>query len=184
MEIDINQKIISLVAEYRIFVNEDEQFSATKKFFTYLDEIELFDATGKRPRYTIKQKWTWFKTSYDLTRHDNITLQFRTVKYWRRHYQCILGTDSYDIYGHNGRKYSIYKNNSQIAWWDKESVAWFNGDNYKLVANNNVDIELLICFCLIMDNKTSQNNKGNTVTIDFGHIGPQAKKFDSNWKAI
>jgi hypothetical protein len=58
----------------------------------------------------------------------------------------------YDIYGHRGRKYSIYKNDQQVAWWDKEAVGWFAGDNYKIFANANSDPELLISFCLVIGN--------------------------------
>ena len=48
-------------------------------------------------------------------------------------------------------------------------------------ANKDSEIELLICFCLIMDNAESQNDEGNTITYDFGNIGFQAKKFNPDW---
>ena len=181
MEIDINQKRISLRAEYKIFQDGKEQFSADKRLFTFFDEIQLFDLSHRILRYRIKQKWAWFHTSYDLTDQSNQTLKFRTLSFWKRHYQCQDGQDTYEIFGHRGRKFSIYKNDVQVAWWNKESVTWFSGDNYKIIADKDSKIELLISFCLITDNQSSQNKEGNAVSIDFGNFGPQAKAFNPNW---
>jgi len=182
MEIDINQKKISIGAEYKIHSNGNEKYFATKKLFRFLGEINLFDNSQKRVRYQIKQNWAWFKLSYDLIKYDNNKFKLRTVSIWKRHFECRIGEDLYEIFGHRGRKYSIYKNDIQIAWWDKEAVSWFNGDNYKLIADEDSEVELLICFCLIMDNAKSQNDERTTVHYDFGNIGPQAKKFNQNWK--
>ena len=66
--------------------------------------------------------------------------------------QCRVGPDLYLIYGHRGRKYSIFKNDIQGAWWDRKAVTWFAGDNYKIIADKDCDIDLIISFCLIVDN--------------------------------
>jgi hypothetical protein len=51
----------------------------------------------------------------------------------------------YEIFGHKGRKYSILKN-KQVAYWNKNCVTWFDGDNYRIVADNDCDFELIISF--------------------------------------
>jgi len=181
MEIDINQKMISLGAEYHIHINGKEQYFATKKLFRFLSEIHLFDESGGRARYEIKKNWSWLMLSYNLIQYDKNVFEFRAVSFWKRHYACQIGADIFELYGHNGRKYSIYKNDKQIAWWDKNAVTWFSGDNYKIIANSSAEIELLICFCLIMDNKHSRNTNGNTVTYDLGNFGFQAKEFNPHW---
>ena len=79
------------------------------------------------------------------------------------------------------RFYSIFKNKTQIGWWNKEAVTWFEGDNYSIIANDDVDCDLIISFCLIMDNYASKNHD-ETVTIDLGNIGFMTKKFDPNWQ--
>ena len=81
---------------------------------------------------TIRKRFSFFKAMYDITRWDNNVLEFRTISFWRSQYQCQVGKDMYGIYGHRGRKYSIYKNDQQVAWWDKEAVSWFAGDNQVL----------------------------------------------------
>ena len=181
MEIDINQKKISIGAEYKIFLNGKMKYLASKKLFRFLAEINVFGDSANTALYTIKQNWAWFSTSYDIDRYDHHTYKFRTVSFWKLHYECGVGADRYEIYGHRGRKYSVYQNEVQVAWWNKDAVAWFKGDNYRIITDDDANIELLICFCLIIDNSDSKNNDGNTVTFDLGNIGPQAKKFNPDW---
>ena len=182
MEIDINQKKISIGDKYQIYTDGQQTHFASRQLFNLLPVINLFENNNGKPRMTINKKRSWFKESYDITRWDNNVLQFRTKSYWKLHYQCQCGNDTYNVYGHRGRKYSIYKNDNQIAWWDKNAVTWFVGDNYKIIADKGSDIDLLISFCLIVDNFESDSHDGSTVTIDLGNIGFQAKKFDKGWQ--
>lgn len=182
MEIDINQKKISISDKSNIFIDGQQTHVASKELLTWLPEIHLYESGHDTPRYTIKKKWTLFKPSYNLTRWDNNIFEFRTKHFWKSHYCCQVEQDLYDIFGHKGRKYSVYKNDRQVAWWDKRAVSWFEGDNYKIIADKDCDYELLISFCLVIDNAFSSDKDGNTITIDFGHIGPQARKFEPTWQ--
>ena len=49
-------------------------------------------------------------------------------------------------------------------------------------SDKDCNFNLLISFCLIIDNFSSNDNDGNAVNIDLGNIGFQAKKIDLNWK--
>ncbi|SFP72454.1 Uncharacterized protein YxjI [Pseudarcicella hirudinis] len=168
--------------KYQISVNGQKSYFASTKLFSWLPEINLFKNQENRAIYTINKQFAWFKTSYNLSRYDNNLFKFRTKSIWRLHYYCQVGQDLYDIYGHLGRKYSIYKNDIQIAWWDKEWISLLNGDNYSIIADNDCDVELLISFCLIIDNSTDHNNNTNTITFDLGNIGSPEKKFDNTWQ--
>lgn len=186
MEINISQNKISVSDKYQIYIEGQKKYFASAKLFRLLSEINLFNYTENKTEnnavFIIKKKWNWFKTTYDLRRFDNNVFEFTTKNMWKRHYNCIVGQDNYEIFGHNGRKYSIYKNDKQVAWWDKESVSWFNGDNYKIIADNDCDYCIIISFCLVIDNSASNDNDGNMVTIDLGNFGSQAKEFDKNWQ--
>ncbi|MFT3703143.1 MAG: hypothetical protein QM802_12270 [Agriterribacter sp.] len=183
MEIDINQKKISIGDKYQIFTDGQPTHSATRALFKLLPEVNLFEnGFGERARMTINKRFSWLKAKYDITRWDKNILAFTTKSYWKLHYQCQCGADAYDIYGHRGRKYSIYKNYIQVAWWDKKAVSWFAGDNYKIIADKDCDTNLIISFCLIIDNFSSDNHDGNTATYDMGNIGFRAQKFDENWQ--
>lgn len=182
MRIDINQKKISVRSKYTIFLNVKESFMASKDLFTWLSVINLFSIEENKTILSMKQKWSWFKTTYKIE-YGNELLDFTTISFWKLHYQCKHQNDKYDIYGHRGRKYSIYKNDTQIAFWDKEAVSWFAGDNYIIVADDDADHQLLIGFCLILDNANSNDKDGATVRYDFGNLGWQAKEFNPNWIA-
>ena len=137
MEIDINQKKISIGDKYQIFTNGIKSHMATRQLLQLLPEIHLFEGNGGGvAKMTINKRLSWFKAKYDITRWDNNILQFRTKSFWKLHYYCDCGSDHYDIYGHRGRKYSIYKNGTQVGWWEKAGVSWFSGDNYKIIADN------------------------------------------------
>jgi uncharacterized protein YxjI len=181
MEIDVNQQKISIGDKYEIFIDGQQTYLASRQLFQLLPEINLFKIGEDRARMTINKRLAWFKASYDITRWDNNVLQYRTKSIWKLVDQCRVGPDLYMIYGHRGRKYSIFKNDIQVAWWDKKAVTWFAGDNYKIIADKDCDIDLIISFCLIVDNFSSENHDGNVVTFDFGNIGFQQKKFDDNW---
>ncbi len=181
MEIDINQSKISFGDEYRIYINESECYFADSKLVSLLSKIYLFYHSENKARVTIKKKWGWFSAKYDI-RYGNDLLNFTTRSFWKLHYQCQFRNDLFDIYGHRGRKYSVYKNDQQIARWDKEMVTWFEGDNYHIVVDECCEYELVIAFCLIIDNYSSKSNDGNTMTIDLGNIGFQERAFDSSWR--
>lgn len=180
MEININQNKVSIGDKYKIFIGERQAYIAAAKLFRWLAEIILKDM-NERPKLTIKKKWFFVRPSYNIIRGQD-TYAFETISFWKNHFQCQVGADVYDIYGHKGRKYSIYKNDTQVAWWEKARVTWFAGDNYKMIADNDSDTELLIALALVVDNAKSNKQDRGAVTVNIGHIGPQAKKFDPSWQ--
>jgi len=182
MEIDINQQKISIGDKYKVFIDGQETHRASRQLFSLMPVVHLYELNNERPRMTINKLLSLFKAKYNITRWDNNVVEFRTISFWKSQYECQVGQDTYMIYGHRGRKYSIYKNNKQVAWWDKKAVSWFAGDNYKIITDRDSDVDLLISLCLIIDNFSSDSHDGNTITIDLGNIGFQARKFDPTWQ--
>jgi uncharacterized protein YxjI len=181
MQININQKPISFGDKYKVFIEGEEVYNAHIQLFESFPVIHLTESKSDR-RIIISKKFSWFKARYGLTLWDGNALEFKTWSAWKRHFQCNYGSDLYEVYGHKGRKYSVYKNGKQVAWWEKSLVTWFAGDNYKVVADGDCDIQLIVSFCIIIDNYYNNNNGNtNTVNFDLGNIGPEAKVFDHNW---
>ncbi len=184
MEIDINQKMISVGDKYQVFIDGKQTHYASRAFLQLMPEILLFEMESKRPKMTIDKEQSFLKTKYSITRWDNNILVFESVSILKLVYQCDCGEDHYELYGHYGRKYSIFKNGSQVAWWEKKGVSWFSGDNYKIIADIDCNVLLLISFCLIVDNFSDQGvPAGGIVNFDLGNIGFSAKKFDESWQA-
>jgi uncharacterized protein YxjI len=182
MEIDINQKKISIGDKYQVCIDGIQTHRAAAKIFRVFAEINLFDMGSDFAVATIKRRFSFFLAKYDITKKDGNVYQLVTISFWKGHLQCAWANDMYDIYAHRGRKYSVYKNDKQIAWWDKEAVTWFKGDNYKIIADKDCDKLLIISFCLAIDNYASNDKEKSTVNFNIGRIGPQAMKFDPTWQ--
>lgn len=78
---------------------------------------------------------------------------------------------------------SIFKNQTQIAYWEKNNLIFGENDSYQIFANKNEDELILSAFCICVDN--SKNNFQNELSFfnfDVGFKGNLLKKFDENWK--
>jgi len=182
MEIDINQKKISIGDKYQVFIDGVQTHRAAAKIFRVFSEINLFDLNSDFPEMTIKRRFAFLAAKFDISKKDGIIYELVTKSFWKSHLQCVWGSDVYDVYSHRGRKRSVYKNDKQVAWWDKKAVTWFNGDNYKIIADKDCDKLLIISFCLAVDNYTSNDKNKGAVNFNVGRIGPQARKFDPSWQ--
>jgi len=180
MKIDINQHKISFGDKYEIFIQNQPAYKAAIEWFRLLSVIDLFEFPSGELKMKIRKRFSW-RAKYDFEYPDGRVYQFRNTSFWKITYQCVAGSDVYDIYGHRGRKHSIFKNGQQIAFWDKEAVTWFEGDNYTIIANNNCDETVVIAFCLSIDNYASKNHD-ETVTVDWGNLGLRSVKFDKDWR--
>src|ERR1700722_8198775 len=119
MEIDINQQKIAVGDKYKVFIDGQQTHVASREIFSLLPVVNLYELNNEQPRMTINKLFSFFKPKYDIIRWDNNVLEFRTQSFWKGQYECPVGPDGYTIYAHRGRKYSIYKNDQQIAWWNK-----------------------------------------------------------------
>ncbi len=182
MEIDIIQKKLSGKENYKVFLNGEEKYFAVSEAPSFLACVKLNDLGSDFPRVTIQQQWSWLKSSYTLTFEGGSVTQITTQSIWLRHYQCYVGGSAYDVYGHAGRRFSIYKDGSQIAAWSKQAAALVNGDNYRLLADDNADFDLLIGFCLIIDRQQSNFKGGRGLQLNVGGLGSEAKEFDLSWQ--
>ncbi|MGX5817198.1 hypothetical protein ACWKWU_03330 [Chitinophaga lutea] len=182
MQIDIRQAAISLRDKYRIFIKGQETHKASTSLFKWNPEIMLTRTGEESHAFTMVRNWRFFRNSYTIVRPGNSRLVFESKSRWKPHYYCLVGADYYEVFGHRGRKYSVFKNDRQIAWWDKNAVSLGEGDCYTILADNDCDFELLISFCLIIDHIYFDDKDGNMLSIDLGNIGPQVRKFDETWQ--
>jgi len=89
--------------------------------------------------------------------------------------------ETFRLYQHKGRRWSIFQNDLQIAAFTKNSITIGKGNEYDLRMNSNADVLVVICLTLTLN--TSENDDDNaTVTIDLGNIGPEDRPFDESWE--
>ncbi len=181
MRIDINQKKIAIGDKYQVFIDGQLAYKASNELFRLLSVINLCKTDDFKPRLTINKQWFFWKPNYTIRLHDNRTVEFRADSFWKMHYQCHVSPDMYHVYGHRGRKFSVYRNTNQVAWWEKEAVSWFEGDNYTITADHDCNVELIIAFCLIIDNHKSKRHGDSAVSYNIGNIGAEVKAFNPYW---
>ena len=182
MQIDINQKKITIGDKYRIFTNGEESHYASLKLFKLLAEISLFPLENEEATLTIKKNLTFLHSSYNINLWDGDVINFVAKNIWHTYFECVVEDDVYEIYKHNKRRVSVFKNNTQIAYWHKEAFAMFEGDNYRIYANDDSEFELVIAFNLIIDNIAKKSGDSSIVNYDLGINWFQKRKFDENWK--
>ena len=180
MRIDIKQRKITLTSTYNIFVDNEERYKAQKKIFRLFAEIPITDINSGEVKLRIKKRFFFIKPHYSFYRGNDI-LEFINVDFWRGHYQCTDSLNVYDIYANTGLRFSIFKNDVQIAWFSKNSVAVFAGDEYVMSADHNCDVELLSAFCITIDHHLFRRNRG-MVNFDFGRPGMVKRQFDESWQ--
>jgi hypothetical protein len=167
MDILINKR-------YEVFLDGQLSYVISSKIFSLLPNLTISDSSTKEVKLKLKGVLAFFTTAFDIHR-DNEVFNLRLKKAWKTQYNCQVGRDLYEIYAHRGRKYSVFKNDIQIAWWDSDLVIVF-GSRYKIIADKDSDYELLIAFCIGLE------GGGGGSSMDVGNIGGQGKIFDPHWQ--
>jgi len=181
MEIKVQQEKISIAREkYDILVDGHIKYKAATPLLLG-HTMKIFEVDSKEPVVILQGiiKALEANIKYEIIR-GNDTYYFTTKDMARLHYHCQVGSDDYEIFGHTGRKFSVYKNGTQIAWWKSNKLKIFKGDNYTILCNWDVDVELVASFCLILDFEQSENN--GLIGINPEQLVLNEKPFDADWQ--
>lgn len=179
MRIEIKQHVISIGSQYKIYLDHKEQFYAETDFFSK-SIINVYELNSIEKRLIIYKSLYFTYPKYKIELPSGERYKFRTKNFWKTQFQFIKDGDVYDLYCHKERKVSIYKNDIQIAYWEKEAMSYLAGDYYEIISDKNCSHDLIISFCLILDNILSKG--GFIFNIDFGILFHEVKKFNMNWK--
>lgn len=174
MIIKIEQSFLSLREKYKIYVNDSHRFVVKTSFFhlPMKPDLSLYDLEGNK-LFKINRVSPFF-FEYDIEFQEEI-ISLQPVSDSKFHYSLTFHKSVYEFYGHEGRKFSVFKNEHQVAWLEKDLV----GDYYKIIANNDENKLILVAFVLTYD---IHFHAGNDFSIDFGKIGWKMKEFDESWK--
>ncbi|MGJ8683134.1 MAG: hypothetical protein ACSHWW_00825 [Nonlabens sp.] len=85
----------------------------------------------------------------------------------------------YEIIPHKGNKVSIFKNNIQIGYYEKDLINVLKDQKIVLFCDKYVKFKLIIM--IILSVEFSGSSDRSTVNIDFGNIGGELRPFDESW---
>lgn len=179
MIIALNLRPISIGKKYDILVNGKQLWLASKEILNVLSNLYVTVYPDGPEVIEIRQQNLWISPDFSIRIAGKARLQFTTISNSKFTYQCIDGKDTYNIYGHSGTTYSVFKNDVQIAFWDTSSFNALNGTHIKICADFDASKELLVAFCLITENFSSSND---TDRIHIGKIGWNLREFDKTWR--
>jgi hypothetical protein len=155
-----------------------------KALRSWLAKIEVSGIGIDNEKITIKRKLRWYGSSYYRIDRNSPGLLFKPKSALKRHYYCIAEQDRYDVYAHENKQCSVYRNGKQVARF--ESVG---SEKITILADSAVDPKLLIYFCLIYEaggyNKIlSLKGTAEIKDIEFElpAIKFQGKKINKDWK--
>ena len=184
MDIRIQKSLSTIGFDYIIFSDNEKLFTAISETLGAFTSITFQEKDSPQPILKIKKKWISFKPKYFIKTSNKEKHQFSTISTLKRHYQFIDKQDVYDIYGHKkSKKFSVYKNDNQIAWWDIESVKWEGADSLNLILDKDCNKALIIIFCLIIDDILNHEIMRSTGDLNLQRIlRDEVKEFNNNWK--
>lgn len=181
MKIRIKQHSISFGSQYKIFFENDEKFYAETDLFSN-SIINIYKLNERQPSFRTFKSLYFYCPKYKIEMPNGDRIKFASFNFWRTIYRLEKGNDIYELYRHKERKVSVFKNDIQIAYWAKEAITYLVGDYYEITANKNSEKELLIAFCLIIDNIHSKG--GHLFNVDLGIVFKEKKEFNYKWKPI
>ena len=113
---------------------------------------------------------------------DGRSFKFCCEKVWKQVYLCEGQGESYRLYAHRGLKYSIFRDERQIAAITQNRLVIGRGNEYRIRMDSDADVVLLLCMMLTYNTGEEQDDDSASVTFDMGRIGPQGRAWDPNWK--
>jgi len=179
MDVSIQERKFSFVSEYDISA-PDSSYYARKALFSLTDKLQLKTQAGEivaRIRGLISP----LRNRHDFFLQDGRVYHFRCQKLWTRVFVCEGDNETFRLFEHKGLRYSIFHNDRQIAAFVKNRVVFGSGNQYKIRIDSDADSIVILCLVLTI-NSAEYDDDDSSVTIDFGNVGPEGKKFDESWQ--
>jgi uncharacterized protein YxjI len=180
MELIVKQKKMTfLVDEYEVFESERLIYKAKSVFFSFPKKVKVYD-TNDVEKITLIKAITLIHPEFDIIFLGGTHLSLEGKSWIYDYFTLRVPEGTFEVHHQKGLHLALFLNNEQVASISKNSVAFFGGDEFKILANSDINKELLIGICLAWD--LNDFDKKNTVQIDLGNIGPVKKKSESQWK--
>jgi uncharacterized protein YxjI len=179
MDVSVQERMVSFSSEYDI-ITPAVNYYARKAILAVNDRIEVTKEDGAVAAH-IQGHFSPLRSKHDFTFADGRVFAFECEKMWTQVYKCEGAGETYTLYVHRGLKFSIFKDDRQIAAFTKNLVVLGSGNCYEIRMDSDVDALLIVCMVITLNSAEFDEDK-ETVSVDFGNIGPQGRKFDDSWE--
>jgi hypothetical protein len=171
---------------YRFFENDNEQEILTgywdrkRKVGLFSKIVDVDDSELVTVTLT-KSPWFWelSKATYRIEIHkEHIQINVKAVNYHKGHWTFNINGDKYDFYFHSGHKKSLFKNDKQVAKYNKGQVQFWTNDSGYVIANNNESKLLLLSLFIMFD---MGEYMGADVNVDLGKLNNGVIENNEHW---
>jgi uncharacterized protein YxjI len=179
MDVTLQERKFSLFTEYDV-TTPGAALYAKKQAISLLNKLELQTSDGQLLA-RVQAEFSLLRSKYDFDLLDGRVFHFQCDKLWTSVYSCKYGDDVYTLYGHKGLNHSIFQEDRQIAAYSKNRVSVGKGNQYEIRMDSDADLKLILCMVLALS-MSDDNDDQQTINIDFGNLGPEARPFDESWE--
>jgi uncharacterized protein YxjI len=179
MDVTIKEHSVSFASEYDVSTPNGNYY-ARKKVFALTGHIEVHSEGGALVAQ-IEGEFSPLRGRHEFIFHDGRRYQFSCEKLWTQAYKCEGSGEAYWLYQHKGLKFSLFKDDRQIAAIEKNRVVFGSGNQYQIQVDADADILVVVCMVITI-NTLEYDDDQDTVTIDFGSIGPEERPYDPAWQ--
>jgi len=180
MDVTIQERIFSFTSEYDISA-PDASYYARKAYFSFTDKLQL-QAAESRILARIDGYFSPLRRKHDFSIVNNGRVyKFWCEKIWKQVYVCEGNHETFRLYTHKGLKYSIFKDDRQIAAYVKNRLVFGKGNKYEIRMDSDADLIVILCIVLTMNSSEESSDNDASVTIDLGSLGPEDRPFDDSW---
>jgi len=171
--------------DFEIYVkNTDNIFlkgSLSSKFFK--SKILVYNENNE-PKIEIRNSLRldfWNMTFSIKIPSIQLNSDLKPIRIFKGHWRLKMQKDTYDFILHKGHKKSLFKNNKQIASYDKKFIEILERNSIIIEMNSEENIELVVAIVLCFE----MGNKGSIdgISLNVGNINEGIKPYDKNWKA-
>jgi len=180
VNVTIKEHKFSLRSEYDI-TSPSTVYIAQKALLSLLAKLEI-RTQNDRVVATIHGNFSLFRANYDFALADGRNFHYHCEKLWKGVYSCEGADGSYHLFQHKGVRYSIFKDDTQIAAITRNKFIVGSGNEYDIEMNGDADLVVVSCMILALNTEDGDDSDQGTFTYDFGSLGPEDRKFDESWQ--
>jgi len=179
MFLSIKERAISLRSTYDIVSPDGKTYKGERKLFSLFPNVKILDAGGQEV-LILKGGFALFSQKYDFIFPDGRVYKYLTESRLKPVYKVEGNGETYRLYRHRGVKFSIFKDETQIAAITKNRLTIGKGNEYQVQMNSDAD-PLIISAIILAFNSSAEDDKKGALSVDIGYMGMEAKHFDTNW---
>jgi hypothetical protein len=179
MDVVIQERKFAFATEYDIS-GAGHNLRARKEFLSFPARIQVGLASERM--VTLQGRFSLIRRKYNFHFADGRDYAFQCEKIRKGVYVCKRGQEAYRLYQHRGLKYSVFRNEEQIAAVTRNRFVAVGGSRFDIRMNRDADLAMVVSMVLAMNTSDGNDHFDASTAIEHERRGSEDKKFDAAWQ--